>query len=98
MYVWSTVIRKRERSLLIGFSLGSDMSCSGRLRFRFDTSSLEFLRLPAGEKDSPDLQNIISMLEHLLRENRIPWQKTCGQYRSLEAEEGFDWMMHQIYA
>jgi len=54
--------------------------------------------LPAGEKDTPDLRNFIPMLEHLLQKDQIPWQKTCLRYRSIQAEDGFDWMMHQIYA
>ena len=98
MYGWSMVVKKRERSLVIGFSLGSDTSCSGRLRYRFDSSALEFLRAPKGEEDTPELWNFIHIIEHLLQDDRIPWQMTCVRYRSLEAEEGFDWMMHQVYA
>lgn len=98
MFGWSTVVRKRETSLLVGYSLGSDMSCSGRLRYRFGSSAIEFLRLPKGEVDSPEIRKFIRALEQSLIEGEIPWQKTCIRYRSIEAEEGFDRMMHQIYA
>ena len=97
MYGWSTVVKKRERSLLIGFSLGADASCSGRLRYRLDSSSLEFLRSPKGEEAETEVHHFIRILERLLKSNRIPWQITCLKYRSTKAEEGFDWMMHQIH-
>ncbi|HCB93613.1 MAG TPA: hypothetical protein DEP57_07375 [Selenomonas sp.] len=98
MFGWSTVVKKRETSLLIGYSLGTDMSCSGRLRYRFDSSVLEFLRLPKGEADSPEIRKFIRALEQSLKDGEIPWQKTCVRYRSIEAEEGFDRMMQQVYA
>ena len=98
MFGWSTVVRRSETSLLVGYSLGADTSCSGRLRYRFESAVLEFLRLPKGEADSPEIRKFIRALERLLKDGEIPWQKTCVRYRSIEAEEGFDRMMQQVYA
>lgn len=98
MFGWSTVVKKRETSLLIGYSLGEDMSCSGRLRYRFGSPAIEFLRLPKDSEDSPEIHKFIRALEQSLKEGDIPWQKTCVSFRSVEAEDGFDRMMHQIYA
>ncbi len=98
MIGWSTILKKRETSFLVGYSIGEDMSCSGRLRYRFDTSVLEFLRLPKGVEDSPELRNFIRTLEQSLRKGNLPWQVTCTGFRSVEAEEGFDRMMEKVYA
>ena len=95
---WSEVLRRGQNSLLIGFSLGMDMSCSGRLRYMTAEQKVELLRLPDDTEDSPELQNFIGVLEKSLKSDRIPWQKTCTSYISLKAEEGYERMMRQVCA
>ncbi len=97
MYAWTVVIKRREHSLTIGFSFGSDMSCYGRLRYRRDKSRMELLRMPKGEVAAQELRTFVKLLEDAVRQDRIPWQTTCIQYRSVKDEEEFCRMMHEVH-
>lgn len=98
MYAWTAVIKKRETSLIIGFSFGSDLSCYGRLRYRKDKGRMELLRMPKQEITGRELKNFVTELQCALRDDVIPWQKTCMHYRSVEDEEEFGRMMDKVYA
>ena len=95
---WYEVLRKGKRSWTVGFGLGGDWGCTGRLQYCPDTRRLVLLKLPQGTEDSPELGNFIRILEGMLQRDDVPHQKSCVEYRSLVAEDGYEWMMRQVYA
>ena len=97
MYGWASVVKRNRRSLLVGFSLGDDRSCSGRLRFWQGTPMVEFVNLPKKADETPELWNLIHIIEDMFRKGHIAWQRTCVRFRSLKAEDGFQRMMRQIH-